>query len=884
MTTFQSLCARGLAFLGRNLLRLRYRAELRGLKEIAARGRNGILFLPNHPALIDPVILICALQPLFAPRALANRDQVNRPFIRWAARRFRVWTMPDALLGGETAREEIASALASCADWLRRGGNVLLYPAGHISRAREEQVGGTSAVETILRAAPNARVVLVRTRGLWGSGFSRASGQAPKVARTLLRGIKGLLASGIFFAPKRAVSIEFQEPADFPRHASRDLVNRALEGFYNRDPAPNIYVPCSIWERRGAEVRPEPSASSGRQDATGVSSAIRETVLGRLRGITGNMTLRDADHLAKDLGMDSLAIVELAAWLESEFGTQFGDSGAGMETVADVLWAAAGAGTGRADIELKPVPLLWHNLPTDHPVALPDGGNVPEVFLRCALGRPHRVMAADQASGVRTYRDALAAILALKPVMEDIPGPYVGIMLPSSVAAGLIILAVQFAGKTPVMVNWTLGLQAMRHTLDLLDVGRVLTSARLVERLEKQWGSMDEIRMRLVFLEEVRRALPLHRRIAAAIQARTGAGPLWRARVADTAVVLFTSGSEAAPKAVPLTHANLLANMRDLVRVLHIKPGDRMLGMLPPFHSFGITGTILFPFCTGIPVAYHPNPTEGALLARTIEAYRLTIVVGTPTFLNGILRAARPGDLSSVRLIVSGAEKCPDALHETVRKSYPHCRIVEGYGVTECSPVVAVNDDRDPRPGTIGRVLPSFRYAVVHPETGARVRQGEMGRLLVRGPAVFSGYLHHAGRQPFMQLDGLDWYDTGDLVRESSDGLLTFCGRLKRFVKVGGEMISLPAIEEALLRSLATPTDEGPCLAVESTGVEPNPDIVLFTTRPLARDAVNRLLREAGLSPLHHVRVVRQLPELPTLGTGKVDYRALKRLLETPAT
>nr|WP_305734116.1 AMP-binding protein [uncultured Bilophila sp.] len=253
------------------------------------------------------------------------------------------------------------------------------------------------------------------------------------------------------------------------------------------------------------------------------------------------------------------------------------------------------------------------------------------------------------------------------------------------------------------------------------------------------------------------------------------------------------------------------------------------------------------------------------------------MTVAPPTFLDGMIRKARPGDLTSLRLGFVGAEKCPDALHAAFA-AISGGVLCEGYGVTECAPAVSVNRPEDVRPGTIGLPLPSVRTAVVTPETPPRrVAPEETGMLLVSGPNVFGGYLGvEPDKQPFVAFEGRTWYRTGDLVSEDEDGRLTFRGRLKRFVKIGGEMISLPQIEDALLAAFGERAEgEGPALAVESGD---DAAIVLFAALPVTREEANAALRRAGLSGLSSVARVLRLPALPVLGTGKTDYRALRTL------
>ncbi|MDD5676503.1 MAG: AMP-binding protein [Kiritimatiellae bacterium] len=859
----------------RGLLSLRYRIQVTGLERIAAKGRGGILFLPNHPALIDPFIIWSELSRYFRVSALADKDQMDRPILRRIVPYAGIRLIRDPLKYGEACQAEVAQVLADCVAGLKRGENLLLYPAGRIYRKGRENLGGNSAVEFILKNMPELRVVLIRTTGLWGSRFGFAYyGRPPLVGRALWQGCLALLANGIFFGPRRHVAIELTEPADLPRAADRGTLNRYLETFYNREKQSNTYVPYTIWERGGTRLMPEPVSANAVAAGEPIPPATADIVLTHLRELSGKQSLAHEETLAGDLGLDSLARVELALWVEQEFGFPAGEDS--MVTVNDVLCAACGQLVSAGPLELKSIPAAWFDT-RRAPLMLPEGRTLTEVFLAQARRGPNRVAVADQSSGVKTYRDMVAAILVLKPEIERLEGRYIGIMLPASAGAGILYFAVLFSGKIPVMINWTIGVRALEHAVHLLEMRHILTARTLVEKLSMQGGEFGAIEDTFLFLESWRKTFSWRRKLAAAVRSRTSWAVLDAVRVPETAVVLFTSGSESLPKAVPLTHANLLANMRDCLSVIRLNASDRFMGILPPFHSFGINVTLAFSLCGGIPTVYHPAPTEGGLLARLIEAYQVTVLAGTPTFLNGILRAASGHALETLRLVVSGAEKCPAAVHAALAQKAHGAIIWEGYGITECSPVVSINDGG--APGTIGKILPSLHHAIVHPETGRQVAPGQTGMLLLRGPSIFGGYLNYDGPSPFVEREGESWYRTGDLVSEDEHGVLTFIGRLKRFVKLGGEMISLPAIEEVLIRNFGDAAAEGPILAVEATPSDTAPELVLFTVQPMAREAANQVIREAGLSPLHNIRAVRVVAAIPTLGTGKTDYRALKKIL-----
>ncbi len=241
------------------LLSLRYRISVIGLDRLAPKDQRGMLFLPNHPALIDPVILLCSLTARFPVRALAEKTRVESPFVRWLAQRVNVRAIMDSKQHGNASKRQIAVVMRNVVRGLRGGEALVLYPAGRVYRRSLENLRSNSAVEFLVRACPDTRVVLIRTHGLWGSSFGRANDQAPKIGAALRRGLIGLLKSGILFAPRRHIRIEFHEPEDFPRGAGRLEINRYLENFYNTGAQPNTYVPYSIWERGGTRVLPEPN-------------------------------------------------------------------------------------------------------------------------------------------------------------------------------------------------------------------------------------------------------------------------------------------------------------------------------------------------------------------------------------------------------------------------------------------------------------------------------------------------------------------------------------------------------------------------------------------------------------------------------------------------
>ncbi len=344
----------------------------------------------------------------------------------------------------------------------------------------------------------------------------------------------------------------------------------------------------------------------------------------------------------------------------------------------------------------------------------------------------------------------------------------------------------------------------------------------------------------------------------------------------EPAVFLFTSGSESLPKTVPLSHRNLIVNIEQGLKILEVNRRDSLLGFLPPFHSFGMTGNLLLPLLAGIPSVRYADPTDAGGLTRTIAAFKPSMLFTTPTFLGFILAACRGDELSSLRKIITGAEKCPELVFERTRQLAPQATILEGYGITECSPVVAANRLGNTRPGTVGKPLDNVEACIVDMDRQCEVPPGETGMLLVKGPSIFSGYYKHDGDSPFVEFNGCRWYKTGDLVAQDDEGYLVFKGRLKRFLKAGGEMISLPALEEPFARAFP-PNEQGPRVAVEGVETDSGRHIVLFTTEPLSLRRAGEILLEAGLGGVMRLDEVQQLSSIPVLGTGKTDYKQLRQ-------
>ena len=858
------------------LLWLRYRVKLVGLDSLKGIDPKGVLFLPNHPGLIDPVIVASALWSRFQPRALVIEKQIKGSPLRHVTKLLRILPISDTGVLGMSGHDTVLGQLDKCVEALKAGDNVLMYPAGRIYRSKLEQLRGNGGLSRIMKELPDVKIVLVRTTGLWGSEFTRAKGYQLSFGACVMRHLHHVLLGGIFFMPRREVTVEFvPKPADFPDGQDKETLNRYLEKFYNATAHGNTYVPYTWFEGGGTRTIPEPDSYNAITSTAMVPKEVREAIMAHLHELTDKKVIRESDTLGSELGLDSLAVAELLFWVQNQFGHE-AQNPEGVQTVANLMLAAIGESASTEP--LKPVPPNWF-YDDDSTLEVTKASSVPMSFLLNAKKHPSRPVWADQNTGVLTNRKMVLAIMVLKDVIAKLPGDRVGILMPATAASTVFYLACQFAGKVPVMINWTVGNRNMLHCIKASGVQKILTAELVIQRLKGTGVDFTGVEEYFATIDELKKGISLWKKLWCVAMSHISWHSLWKAPIPETAVILFTSGSESMPKTVPLTHKNMLTGLDAAIRDMQIKQGDVLLGMLPPFHSFGILLNTIFTCATNIRVVYHANPVEGAMLARMTAAYKVTFYCGTPTFVTNIVRNATPEQLSTLTLVVTGAEKCQQHTIDLLRERAPKARIFEGYGITECSPIVSLNKPNAIREGTIGRLLDCEEGIVMDEDCTRELPPDTVGMLVVRGPNIFNGYLNYDGPSPFVEYKGKTWYRTGDLVKLSADGYVTFAGRLKRFVKIGGEMISLPAIEEVLLATFpGDPEIKGPALAVEDTGTEDQPVLTLFTTVPLEREAVNAALKEKGFSPIQFIRTIVKLDAIPVLGTGKTDYRTLKTI------
>ena len=482
---------------------------------------------------------------------------------------------------------------------------------------------------------------------------------------------------------------------------------------------------------------------------------------------------------------------------------------------------------------------------------------------------PSHPIVEDVIGGSLSYRRLLtgARVLGRRFEEKTAPGEVVGVLLPNANGVALSLIGLWSTGRIAAIINYTAGPANVTAAIRTAVVRSVISSHAFIEKagLSDVVEAVEKGGAKFIWLEDIHKSATMLEKLAAALLWRR---PLQKQDGAKPAVILFTSGSEGTPKAVVLSHRNLLVNAMQAEARITISPADKLLNVLPVFHSFGLTGGTILPLVTGVKLFLYPSPLHYKLIPEIAVRIRPTVLFGTDTFLANYARTAKDGDFSSLRFIVAGAEPVKAETRRAYRERF-HAEIIEGFGLTEAAPVVAVNTAIHGRDGTVGRLLPGMHMRL-EPVEGIT----EGGRLWLSGPNLMMGTMS-ADRPGELQPLAEGWHDTGDIVSVDREGFITIRGRAKRFAKIAGEMVSLGAVE-MLVQSL-WPEEHHAVVAVPDK--KRGERLVLVTTAGNAEaEALRRFGKQAGAAELMVPHDIVKVAEIPVLGSGKTDYATARKL------
>ena len=849
------------------------------------------LVLPSHVALMDPVIISAFLWAKKWLSPVVTEDYYKIPILKWVFNA--IWAIPIPDLTGDKTKSINTDAIVSkITEALNDNRNILLYPQWALARQWFQSIVGKKTAFYAAQNAPkDTKILTVNIRWLRGSRSSRAwNWKAPSLALLAVKAIRFAILNLFIFIPKRKVEIQIQDSTQLLHKIEKkwvDAFNQELEKIYNAKWEEKLNYLTGLCWYNTTKNHKEPniiewSIKDLKRTSFSWKADIPADVLNKISAIvkkikpefTGKIDLDT--NLILDCFFDSLDMAELKSSVQSAFADASNPPLLDLKTVWDVSMMAIWQSATVEEMEPCDWKYSWDNkLVYAHIKNLTKEDSTILTLMKASL-KSHKSdgFCYDSIFGIQSRNDFLIKAYLIADLLKKMPWERIAIMLPSLSATSLLVTWCYLAKKIPVMLNWTQSEEAFAHCIKSQNVKVILTAKSFFQKVQTPWLQ----KYKMTFFEDVLKDISLIQKLTAVCKAMRFKIPT---DISKIAVVLFTSWSESLPKTVELTHENILHDLLWAAGIVWIKNSDVEICYLPPFHSFGFALWIVMPLISWARIVFTPDPNDSKTIADLVGHTKSSFLCSTPTFLNGVVQIAKDDQLKSLRIAIVWAEKCPKELFTKFSKKSPHATIIEWYGITECSPVIAVNpfkNNVEIKRGTVWLPILWQTIKILDLDTHKEQPANKEWMIYVNGLNVFGGYVDKKLESPFEEFEWKKWYKTWDLWFLDKDGYLTISWRLKRFVKIAWEMISLPAIETVLSRKWKN-SDWTECLAIESEENDGAVKLTLFTTEKIEKSEVNNYLHEQWVTNLVAIDEIINLKEIPMLGTWKVDHVQLKKIL-----
>ena len=873
------------------LIKLRYNINIKWIELLDSKHTS--LIFPSHVALIDPIIIFAFLWQKKKINPVITESYYKVPILKQIFKSIWAISIPDLTNNKNNKELDTSAIVKTIIKSLENNHNILLYPQWSLARQWFQSIVGKKTAYYLLQESPkDTKILTVSIRWLWWSRSSWARNwRTPNLALFVLKWLLFAIFNLFFFIPKRKVEIEIYDSTNLLHKAEKkgiDAFNQELEKIYNAKWEEKINYISGLCRYNTTRNRTEPSMipwsiKDLKRVSFNVTTEIPKAIFNKVTDIIKDIKpeyqwkIDLNTNLILDCLFDSLDMAELKSSVQSNFSTSSNPPLIDLKTVWDVSMMAIWKSSTSENI--PPCnrnysiinKLIYAHLKN----IIKEDSTILSLIKESLKNSKSNSFCYDTVFWIQTRKDFLIKAYLIADLLKEFPWERIAIMLPSLSATSLLVTGCYLAKKIPVMLNRTQSEEAFSHCLKSQNIKTILTAKSFFQKIQTPWLQ----KYSTTFFEDILKNVTLKQKIIAIFKSTRFKIP---SDISKIAVVLFTSWSEALPKTVELTHKNILYDILWAGWIVWIKNSDIEISYLPPFHSFWFILWIALPLVSGIRVVYTPDPNDAKTISNLIEHTESTFLASTPTFLNWVVRISDDNKLKSLRIAIVWAERCPKELFTKFSKKSPNATIIEWYWITECSPIIAVNPFKhkmEIKKWTVGLPILWEKIKIVDLETHKQQPIKKEWMIYVSWLNVFEWYVDKNIESPFEEFDGQRRYKTWDLWFLDKDWYLTISWRLKRFVKIAWEMISLPAIETVLSRKWKS--DKWECLAIQAEEkINWIVRLVLFTTEIMDKTEVNDYLHGQWVTNLVNIDEVIKLKEIPILGTWKVDYVQLKWFLE----